>query len=76
MQHSFQTSDGIRIAYHVDDFTDPWKQPRRCCCCTRRWVIAERWYAAVPALVPPLPRRAAWICAATASRRCRRRSRR
>jgi 3-oxoadipate enol-lactonase len=25
MQDFVQASDDIRLAYHVDDFTDPWK---------------------------------------------------
>ncbi len=25
--HSFTARDGLSIAYHVDDFTDPWRKP-------------------------------------------------
>ena len=27
MTQNFIASDGVRIAYTIDDFTDPWKNP-------------------------------------------------
>ena len=28
MKQNFVASDGVRIAYTIDDFTDPWKDPQ------------------------------------------------
>jgi 3-oxoadipate enol-lactonase len=50
MSRSFQTSDGIRIAYHVDDFSDPWKTPATLLLLHAAMGHSGRWYAAVPAL--------------------------
>ncbi len=50
MPHSFQTSDGMRIAYHVDDFTDPWTAPATLLLLHAAMGHSGRWYAAVPAL--------------------------
>ncbi len=50
MPHSFQTSDGMRIAYYVDDFTDPWRTPATLLLLHAAMGHAGRWYAAVPAL--------------------------
>jgi pimeloyl-ACP methyl ester carboxylesterase len=50
MSHSLQTSDGVRIAYHVDDFTDPWKAPATLLLLHAAMGHSGRWYAAVPTL--------------------------
>jgi len=50
MPQSFQTSDFMRIAYHVDDFTDPWKQPPTLLLLHAAMGHSGRWYAAVPPL--------------------------
>jgi hypothetical protein len=26
MKQTFVTSDGVRLAYYIDDYTDPWKE--------------------------------------------------
>ncbi len=50
MPAPFQTSDGVRIAYHVDDFTDPWTSPQTLLLLHAAMGHSGRWYAAVPAL--------------------------
>jgi pimeloyl-ACP methyl ester carboxylesterase len=50
MQQTFITSDGIRLAYNVDDFTDPWKPPVTLLLLHAAMGSAKRWYAAVPSL--------------------------
>lgn len=46
----FQTSDGMRMAYYVDDFTDPWTTPVTLLLLHAAMGHSGRWYAAVPAL--------------------------
>jgi pimeloyl-ACP methyl ester carboxylesterase len=46
----FATSDGIRIAFYVDDFTDPWKQPQTLFITHPAMSSARRLYAFVPRL--------------------------
>jgi 3-oxoadipate enol-lactonase len=46
----FDTSDGIRLTYYEDDFTDPWKKPPTLLLLHAAMGHAKRWYAAVPAL--------------------------
>jgi len=48
----FITSDGMRIGYHVDDFTDPWTEPRVLIMLHSAMGHARRFYA----MVPPLAR--------------------
>jgi 3-oxoadipate enol-lactonase len=50
MQQSFAASDGIRIAYMIDDFTDPWCQPPTLLLLHAAMGSSKRWYAAVPPL--------------------------
>ncbi len=50
MQQAFLARDGIRIAYTIDDFTDPWKQPATLLLLHAAMGSSKRWYAAVPAL--------------------------
>lgn len=46
----FTTSDGVRLAYYVDDFTDPWRPAHTLLLLHAAMGHAKRWYAAVPAL--------------------------
>jgi 3-oxoadipate enol-lactonase len=50
MQQSFVASDGIRIAYMIDDFTDPWRQAPTLLLLHAAMGSSKRWYAAVPPL--------------------------
>jgi len=47
---SFVTSDGIRLAYYVDDYTDPWRAPDTLLMLHSAMGSARRYYAMVPAL--------------------------
>jgi pimeloyl-ACP methyl ester carboxylesterase len=46
----FRTSDGIEIAYYVDDFTDPWTQPETLLMLHPAMSSARRYYSMVPGL--------------------------
>ncbi len=50
MRQSFSTSDGIRLVFDVDDFTDPWRPPKTLLLLHAAMGSSKRWYAAVPAL--------------------------
>src|SRR4051794_22700839 len=50
MRSDFTASDGIRLACHIDDFTDPWKPARPLLLLHAAMGSAKRWYAAVPLL--------------------------
>jgi 3-oxoadipate enol-lactonase len=47
---SFTASDGARLAYYIDDFTDPWKKPPVLLLLHAAMGSAKRYYAWVPAL--------------------------
>ena len=47
---SFTTSDGIRLAYYIDDFTDPWRQADTLLLLHAAVGHAKRFYAWVPGL--------------------------
>jgi 3-oxoadipate enol-lactonase len=47
---SFLAGDGIRLAYTIDDFTDPWRQAPTLLLLHAAMGSSKRWYAAVPAL--------------------------
>ncbi|HJU15731.1 MAG TPA: alpha/beta hydrolase [Stellaceae bacterium] len=47
---SFVASDGVRLAYYVDDFTDPWKTPPVLLLLHAAMGSARRYYAWVPRL--------------------------
>jgi 3-oxoadipate enol-lactonase len=47
---SFTTSDGLSLAYYVDDFTDPWVTAPSLLLLHAAMGSARRWYAWVPAL--------------------------
>ncbi|MBM3596572.1 MAG: alpha/beta hydrolase [Alphaproteobacteria bacterium] len=51
-EHRFTTSDGIAIAYDLDDFTDPWKSANTLVMLHSAMGSARRFYA----MVPPLAR--------------------
>jgi pimeloyl-ACP methyl ester carboxylesterase len=47
---SFTASDGLRLGYFIDDFTDPWKKPPVLLLLHAAMGSARRYYAWVPAL--------------------------
>ena len=47
---SFVTSDGVKLAYYVDDFTDPWTTPPTLVMLHPAMGSAKRYYAMVPRL--------------------------
>jgi pimeloyl-ACP methyl ester carboxylesterase len=47
---NFVTSDGMRIAYYVDDFTDPWKPAETLLMLHAAMGSARRFYSMVPGL--------------------------
>jgi 3-oxoadipate enol-lactonase len=47
---SFAASDGLRLAYYIDDFTTPWKQAPTLLLLHAAMGNARRYYAWVPAL--------------------------
>jgi 3-oxoadipate enol-lactonase len=47
---SFSASDGMRLAYDIDDFTDPWKRAPTLLLLHAAMGSAKRYYAWVPAL--------------------------
>ena len=47
---TFTASDGNRIAYTIDDFTDPWRTPDTLLLLHAAMGSSKRWYAAVPSL--------------------------
>lgn len=53
MEEHFKTSDGLRIAYYTDDFTDPWREPVTLLLLHAAMGHSRRFYA----MVPPLARR-------------------
>ncbi|MCC7425522.1 MAG: alpha/beta fold hydrolase [Alphaproteobacteria bacterium] len=48
MSLHFHTSDNVRLAYYVDQFTDPWKAADTVIMIHSAMGRAERWYAMVP----------------------------
>lgn len=50
MNGSFLTSDGVRLAYFVDDFTDPWTTPDTVLMLHSAMGSSKRYYAMVPTL--------------------------
>src|SRR5260221_1291244 len=47
---SFQTSDGLRVVYHIDDYTDPWKKPDVVLMLHSAMGRAHRYYGMAPVL--------------------------
>src|SRR2546423_4736389 len=50
MMHTFNASDGMRIAYYVDDFTDPWRAAPTLLRLHSAMSSARRFYSMVPGL--------------------------
>ena len=48
--HHFTASDGVRIAYYIDDFTDPWAKPPVMILLHSAMGNSERFYSWVPGL--------------------------
>jgi 3-oxoadipate enol-lactonase len=48
--HNFTASDGVRIAYYVDDFTDPWKSAPTVLMLHSAMSSAKRFFSMVPGL--------------------------
>jgi 3-oxoadipate enol-lactonase len=48
--NSFAASDGVQLAYYVDDFTDPWKEAPTLLLLHAAMGSAKRYFAWVPAL--------------------------
>ena len=47
---TFVTSDGVRVAYCIDDFTDPWKSPVTVFLLHSAMSSSKRFYSMVPGL--------------------------
>ncbi len=47
---TFRAGDGLPLAYYVDDFTDPWRQPETVLLLHAAMGSARRYYAWVPVL--------------------------
>jgi pimeloyl-ACP methyl ester carboxylesterase len=50
MRETFTTSDGIRLAYYIDDFTDPWRNAPTLLMLHSAMSSAKRFYSMVPGL--------------------------
>jgi len=50
MKESFLTSDGVRLAYFIDDFTDPWGSTPTLLMLHSAMSSAKRFYSMVPGL--------------------------
>ena len=50
MKETFTTSDGIRLAYYIDDFTDPWRSAPTLVMLHSAMSSAKRFYSMVPGL--------------------------
>src|SRR5258707_14225914 len=48
----FTTSDDVRLAYYIDDYTDPWRQADTLLLLHAAVGHAKRFYAWVPGLCP------------------------
>ena len=51
MTQTFTSRDGMKIAYYVDDFTDPWTKPDTLLLLHAAMGNAQRWFKWVPRLV-------------------------
>ena len=68
---SFVAGDGMRLAYHIDDFTDPWKRAPTLLLLHAAMGSARRYYAWVPTLARHYGW-CGWICAGMAVPKSRR----
>ena len=48
--HSFAASDGLRLAYYIDDYTDPWREPETLLLLHAAMGSARRYFGWVPHL--------------------------
>src|SRR5262249_31716549 len=51
MNGTFKTADGLKLAYYVDDFTDPWVKPETVLLLHAAMGNAQRGFQWVPRLV-------------------------
>lgn len=49
-RHTFAAADGFKIAYWVDDFTDPWREPETVLLLHAAMGNSRRWFRWVPRL--------------------------
>lgn len=47
---TFRTTDGLRVAYYVDDFTEPWRKPETLLLLHPAMGSAQRWFRWMPPL--------------------------
>ena len=50
MMQTFYASDGVRLAYYVDDHTDPWREPQTILMLHSAMSSARRFYSMVAGL--------------------------
>jgi pimeloyl-ACP methyl ester carboxylesterase len=50
MHNTFTTADGLQLSYHVDDFTDPWRESDTVLLLHAAMGNSRRWFAWVPLL--------------------------
>jgi 3-oxoadipate enol-lactonase len=50
MNSTFTTADGLKLAYYVDDFTDPWRKPDTLLLLHAAMGNSQRWFQWVPRL--------------------------
>jgi pimeloyl-ACP methyl ester carboxylesterase len=50
MNSTFTTADGLKLAYYVDDFTDPWRRPDTLLLLHAAMGNSQRWFQWVPRL--------------------------
>jgi 3-oxoadipate enol-lactonase len=50
MKETFTTSDGVRLTYYIDDYTDPWKSAPTLLMLHSAMSSAKRFYSMVPGL--------------------------
>jgi 3-oxoadipate enol-lactonase len=50
MNSTFTTTDGLKLAYYVDDFTDPWRKPDTLLLLHAAMGHSQRWFQWVPRL--------------------------
>jgi pimeloyl-ACP methyl ester carboxylesterase len=50
MNSTFTTADGLKLAYYVDDFTDPWRKPDTLLLLHAAMGNSQRWFQWMPRL--------------------------
>ncbi len=66
---TFTSRDGLKLAYQVDDFTDPWRKPDTLLLLHAAMGDAQRWFSGCRGSRAATGS-CAWTCGATGSRRC------